>query len=61
MRFLRYYVIMIRNLNKFITILVLLMSALSAFADDFTLKGKVVDEDGNALELVQYHAWLRER
>ena len=52
MRFLRYYVIMIRNLNKFITILVLLMSALSAFADDFTLKGKVVDEDGNALELV---------
>ena len=52
MRFFRYYVIMIRNLNKFITILVLLMSALSAFADDFTLKGKVVDEDGNALELV---------
>ena len=52
MRFLRYYVIMIRNLNKFITILVLLMSTISAFADDFTLKGKVVDEDGNALELV---------
>ena len=52
MRFLRYYVIMIRNLNKFITILVLLMSTVSAFADDFTLKGKVVDEDGNALELV---------
>jgi hypothetical protein len=43
---------MIRNLNKFITILVLLMSTVSAFADDFTLKGKVVDEDGNALELV---------
>lgn len=52
MRFLRYYVIMIRNLNKFITILVLLMSTVSAFADDFTLKGKVIDEDGNALELV---------
>ena len=52
MRFFRYYVIMIRNLNKFIIILVLLLSALSAFADDFTLKGKVVDEDGNALELV---------
>ena len=52
MRFLRYYVIMIRNLNKFITILVLLMSTLTTFADDFTLKGKVVDEDGNALELV---------
>ena len=43
---------MIRNLNKFITILVLLLSTLTAFADDFTLKGKVVDEDGNALELV---------
>ena len=43
---------MIRNLNKFITILVLLMSTLTTFADDFTLKGKVVDEDGNALELV---------
>ena len=43
---------MIRKLNKFIIILVLLLSALSAFADDFTLKGKVVDEDGNALELV---------
>ena len=52
MRFLRYYVIMIRNLNKFIIILVLLLSTLTAFADDFTLKGKVVDEDGNALELV---------
>ena len=43
---------MIRNLNKFIIILVLLMSTLASFADDFTLKGKVVDEDGNALELV---------
>ena len=43
---------MIRNLNKFIIILVLLLSTLTAFADDFTLKGKVVDEDGNALELV---------
>ena len=52
MRFFRYYVIMIRNLNKFIIILVLLMSTLTTFADDFTLKGKVVDEDGNALELV---------
>ena len=52
MRFFRYYVIMIRNLNKFITILVLLLSTLTTFADDFTLKGKVVDEEGNALELV---------
>ena len=52
MRFFRYYVIMIRNLNKFIIILVLLMSTLTAAADDFTLKGKVIDEDGHALELV---------
>lgn len=43
---------MIRKLNKFITILVLLMSTLTAAADDFTLKGKVIDEDGHALELV---------
>ena len=43
---------MIRNLNKFITILVLLMSTLTTAADDFTLKGKVIDEDGHALELV---------
>ncbi|WP_231495055.1 TonB-dependent receptor [Prevotella sp. P6B1] len=28
------------------------MSTLTAFADDFTLKGKVIDEDGHALELV---------
>ncbi len=52
MLFFRYYVTMRRNLKQFITILVLLMSTLTAFADDFTLKGKVVDEDGNALELV---------
>ena len=43
---------MIRKLNKFIIILVLLMSTLTAAADDFTLKGKVIDEDGHALELV---------
>ena len=52
MLFFRYYVTMRRNLKQFITILVLLMSTLTAFADDFTLKGKVVDEDGKALELV---------
>ena len=52
MRFSRYYVIMIRILNKFIIIIVLLISALNTFADDFTLKGKIVDENGNALELV---------
>ena len=43
---------MIRKLNKFIIILVLLMSTLTVAADDFTLKGKVIDEDGHALELV---------
>ena len=52
MRFSRYYVIMIRILNKFIIIIVLLTSTLNTFADDFTLKGKIVDENGNALELV---------
>lgn len=43
---------MIRNLNKFITILVLWMCTITAFADDFTLKGKVIDDEGHALELV---------
>ncbi|MBQ6918446.1 MAG: TonB-dependent receptor [Prevotella sp.] len=43
---------MIRKLNKFIIIMVLLTSTLPSFADDFTLKGKVIDEDGHALELV---------
>ena len=43
---------MIRILNKFIIIIVLLISTLNTFADDFTLKGKIVDENGNALELV---------
>jgi hypothetical protein len=33
-------------------ILMLLLNALSAWADGFTLKGKVVDEDEQALELV---------
>ena len=28
------------------------MSALNITAEDFTLKGKVIDEEGNALELV---------
>ena len=40
------------NLKQFIAILVLLMSTLTALADDFTLKGKVIDEEGHALELV---------
>ena len=50
--FFRYYVRMRRNLKQFITILVLLMATLKAAADDFTLKGKVVDEEEHALELV---------
>ena len=32
--------------------IVLLLSTLTAVADDFTLKGKIIDEDGHALELV---------
>ena len=52
MLFFRYYVRMRRNLRQFITILVLLMGTLKAVADDFTLKGKVVDEEEHALELV---------
>ena len=36
----------------FIAILLFLTSTLKAVADDFTLKGKVIDEEGRALELV---------
>ena len=39
-------------LKLFITILMLAMSTLQIVADDFTLKGKVIDEEGRALELV---------
>ena len=38
------------NLKLFITILMLTMSTLKALADDFALKGKVIDEEGHALE-----------
>ena len=41
-----------RNLKQFLTILVLLMGTLKVYADDFTLRGKVVDEEEHALELV---------
>jgi hypothetical protein len=41
-----------RNLKQFIAILVFLMSTMTALADDFILKGKVIDEEGHALELV---------
>ena len=40
------------NLKQFITILMLITSTLKAAADDFTLKGKVIDDEGHALELV---------
>ena len=40
------------NLKLFITILMLTMSTLKALADDFALKGKVIDEEGHTLELV---------
>ena len=50
--FFRYYIRMRRNLKQFLTILVLLMGTLKVYADDFTLRGKVVDEEEHALELV---------
>ena len=40
------------NLKLFITILMLIMSTIKVTADDFALKGKVIDEEGRALELV---------
>ena len=40
------------NLKLFITILMLITSTMKVTADDFALKGKVIDEDGHALELV---------
>ena len=33
-------------------LLIVLLMSMTAFADDFTLKGKVVDEDEHAIELV---------
>ena len=33
-------------------VLAMLLTGMAAFADGFTLKGKVVDEEENALELV---------
>ena len=38
--------------KRFIIIFGFLVSTLTAIADDFTLKGKVIDEEGHALELV---------
>lgn len=39
-------------IKKYILLVVVLLMSAPLFADDFTLKGKVVDEDGNAVELV---------
>ena len=38
--------------NRYIILLVAMLLSMSAVADDFTLKGKVIDEEENALELV---------
>ena len=43
---------MIRNLARFILLLTMLLTSTVLFADDFTLKGKVVDEEDHAVELV---------
>ena len=52
MHFLRYDVRMRLYLKQFIIILMLFMGTMKAVADDFALKGKVIDEEGHALELV---------
>jgi len=44
--------IRIKVISTYLLLLVMLMTASAAKADDFTLKGKVVDEENNALELV---------
>ena len=38
--------------TKYILLMAMLLTSFVALADDFTLKGKVIDEDNNALELV---------
>ena len=39
------------NARKFIIILLLLVGTLTMQAQSFTLSGKVIDQDGNAIEL----------
>ena len=39
-------------LHRYVTLLVVFLTSLTSFADGFTLKGKVVDENEHALELV---------
>ena len=38
--------------TRYILLFAMLLTGIAVFADDFTLKGKVIDEDNNALELV---------
>ncbi|MDE6012215.1 MAG: hypothetical protein K2G91_05710, partial [Prevotella sp.] len=40
-----------QSITRHIVLLAMLMAGLSAFAQSFTLKGKVTDDEGNALEL----------
>ena len=37
--------------KRYILLLVMMMTGLTTFAQTFTLKGKVTDDEGNALEL----------
>ena len=39
------------NMKRRVLMVCLLLTAVGLFAEDFTLKGKVVDEEGNAMEL----------
>ena len=39
-------------IKRYTVLFAVLLICMTAFADDFTLKGKVVDEDEHALELV---------
>ena len=46
------YILMKHSFARYLCLLAMLFFSAAGFADDFTLKGKVVDEDGQALELV---------
>ena len=50
--FLRYYYLMRQIMNRYILILIAWVTSTWMMAADFTLKGRVVDENGAALELV---------
>ena len=46
------YKLMKHLFARYLLLLAMLIFSAAGFADDFTLKGKVIDEDGQALELV---------